>query len=101
MEYAMSVRNPKSPALWSKATALFLLSALQVFASYPNNAVDEEDELMSPAANQSSTGVTSWAVSEPYINLWLFDQPITYETSFGQPIGFSLAFKQRNHRSNS
>lgn len=36
-----------------------------------------------------------WHVSEPYINLWLHDQPLGYRPALGPPISLSLSFKQR------
>ena len=83
-------------------TALvFLASASSLLATYPNRIKDAEDELFGGAAPSASTGVPTWSVSEPYINLWIIDQPLTYTTSYGQPVGFGIAFKQRNLRSNS
>jgi RHS repeat-associated protein len=35
-------------------------------------------------------------VSEPFINLWVSDQPVAYRTSTGEEIAFRLTYKQRN-----
>src|SRR5437016_9103002 len=78
------------------ALALFLVPFQDLLASYPNNIKDEDDEALT-SAESGSTGLTIWQVSQPYINLWLFNQPLTYKTSSGQ-LAFSVAFKQRNNR---
>ena len=37
-----------------------------------------------------------WSVSEPYINLHLYDEPISsYQPGTGPPVSFALAYKQR------
>src|SRR5690606_14089795 len=36
-----------------------------------------------------------WSVSEPYINLWLSDAPVSYTTSLGETIQFQVHYKQR------
>jgi len=41
-------------------------------------------------------GMTAWRVSEPYLNLWLHDQPLGYQPALGLPIVFSLSYKQRD-----
>jgi RHS repeat-associated protein len=66
---------------------------------YPNNMIDAEDEALSGAMNAGATGLADWLVSEPYLNLWIHKQPLTYKTSFGGSIGFGAAYKQRNSRS--
>lgn len=65
-----------------------------------NNMPDEHDELFSGLV-AGGTGVSGWQVSEPYINLWIFHQPLTYETSYGQAMACGVAFKQRNNRFNA
>jgi YD repeat-containing protein len=41
------------------------------------------------------SGIPVWNVSEPYINLWLFDEPLGYRPGVGRRISFALAYKQR------
>ena len=50
------------------------------------------------AKSQCCTGLVTWSVSEPYVNLWLGDEPVGYTTSLGQHIGFQLFYKQRDTR---
>jgi hypothetical protein len=46
-------------------------------------------------------GMPVWKVSEPYINLWLYDEPLSYSPSFGQRISFQLVYKQRETKTTS
>ncbi|HEY3760659.1 MAG TPA: cysteine peptidase family C39 domain-containing protein [Verrucomicrobiae bacterium] len=48
-----------------------------------------------------NAGMPTWTVSEPYINIWLYDQPLDYQTGLGYPISFKLAYKQRESRTMS
>jgi len=41
-------------------------------------------------------GMPVWGVSEPYINLWLHDEPLGYQPALGPRVSFKLAFKQRD-----
>ena len=43
-------------------------------------------------------GMPVWWMSEPYINLWIGDEPISYLTSRGEKFGFRLSYKQRDTR---
>lgn len=36
-----------------------------------------------------------WSVSEPYISLWLHDEPMGYQPAIGSRVSLNLAFKQR------
>jgi RHS repeat-associated protein len=49
------------------------------------------------AACGCPSGMAVWEVSEPYINLWLYDKPIVYRTGFGE-VEFTLTYKQREGR---
>ena len=40
-------------------------------------------------------GMPVWEVSEPYISLWLYDEPLGYQPALGPRISFELAYKQR------
>jgi RHS repeat-associated protein len=48
------------------------------------------------AYSSGKPGMAQWRVSEPYINLWLEDMPLTYQPAMGDPIFFSLGYKQRD-----
>ncbi len=37
----------------------------------------------------------TWEVSEPFISLWLHDEPLGYQPAVGPRVSFELAFKQR------
>lgn len=39
-----------------------------------------------------------WEVSEPYINVWLYDEPLGYQPGLGYRISFKLSYKQRETR---
>jgi RHS repeat-associated protein len=43
-------------------------------------------------------GMPVWEVAEPYISLWLRDQPMAYQPSIGSEIAFKLYFHQRETR---
>jgi len=63
----------------------------------PNNIRDEEDEGCTGDC-PDCTGAPIWMVTEPFINQWLYDQPVAYQTSTGRELGFMLSFKQREFR---
>lgn len=44
----------------------------------------------------SQTGMAYWRVSEPYLNLWIYDEPLGYQPAIGGKASFWLAYKQRN-----
>jgi hypothetical protein len=46
----------------------------------------------------NAVGMPVWEVSEPYINVWLYDLPISYRPGVGYGIAFKLAYKQRESR---
>lgn len=46
--------------------------------------------------SKCSDGMVTWSVSEPYVNLWLADAPVSYSTSLGEKISFQLFYKQRD-----
>jgi RHS repeat-associated protein len=41
-------------------------------------------------------GMPAWWVSEPYINVWLADEPVSYTTSHGEDFPFRVTVKQRD-----
>jgi RHS repeat-associated protein len=44
---------------------------------------------------QSASGMPRWWVDEPYINLHVMDDPLSYTTSSGQEMAFRFTYKQR------
>jgi len=40
-------------------------------------------------------GMAKWEVSEPFINSWIYDEPLGYNPGVGYRISFKLAYKQR------
>ena len=45
---------------------------------------------------QSCSGMPVWGVSEPYLNLWLHDEPLGYQPAQGPRLSLHLAYKQRD-----
>jgi len=43
----------------------------------------------------SGKGMPDWSISEPYINLWLSDEPLSYSTSRGESLSFRWTYEQR------
>ena len=66
-----------------------------LLAGYPNNIKDNQDEFALQFWIPADTGVSTWHVSEPYINLWICNQPLTYTTSYDEPMAFAGAYRQR------
>ena len=40
-------------------------------------------------------GMPGWRVSEPYLNLWIEDEPLGYQPALGPRVAFALSHKQR------
>jgi RHS repeat-associated protein len=56
------------------------------------------DNASCPADPNLCPGMPIWKVSEPYINVWLYDEPLGYQPGLGNRISFELAYKQRETR---
>ncbi len=41
-------------------------------------------------------GLPAWQVSEPSVNLWIYDTPLAYQPSRGPAVDFQLSYKQRD-----
>ena len=63
------------------------------------------DEECPPGANKpddgdcetcDGNGSAVWMVSEPFVNLWIFDKPLFYTTSHDDLVTFKLVYRQRN-----
>src|SRR5579859_7839815 len=44
-------------------------------------------------------GMPAWSVTEPFLNVWVADEPAAYRTSLGEEIPFRVTYKQRDVRS--
>lgn len=65
----------------------------------PNNINDGKDKGCVPGKPcPPCTGMPVWWVSEPYVNVWMADEPISYRTSRGDPFTFRMSYKQRDSR---
>jgi len=65
----------------------------------PNNINDGKDKGCKPGGPcPACPGMPVWWVTEPYINLWMADEPISYLTSRGEPVTFRITYKQRDSR---
>jgi hypothetical protein len=60
-----------------------------------NLFADDNSDGASPTFDSGGCGMPVWSVSEPYISLWLHDEPMGYQPAIGPRISFELAFKQR------
>ena len=56
---------------------------------------DDNNDFPPTNCGCSTCGMPVWSVSEPYISLWLKDEPLGYQPAVGPRISFGLAFKQR------
>lgn len=54
---------------------------------------DEQDAPECP--EDSCTGMARWRISEPYLNLWIGDEPLGYNPSTGPRVSFLLSYQQR------
>jgi RHS repeat-associated protein len=96
------VQKSKAGGVWR---ALNRLESEKVIGKgYPNNIDDAKDEGCKKTAGGKSdpcppcVGMPMPWVSEPYINLWMADEPLRYKGSDGNDIAFRLQYKQRDTR---
>jgi YD repeat-containing protein len=59
--------------------------------------VNDKNDNDNNGPQKSPCGMPVWSVSEPYISLWLNDEPLGYQPALGSRISFQLAFKQREY----
>jgi RHS repeat-associated protein len=45
---------------------------------------------------RSSLGMPSWRISEPYVDLWVEDEPLGYQPGRGPKVSFQLSYLQRD-----
>jgi RHS repeat-associated protein len=76
-------------------TGTLYLGGSCVECSYPGarGIIDSKD--IGVRNPQPSCGMPGWEVSEPFISLWLRDQPLGYPPATGPAVSFELAYKQR------
>ena len=72
----------------------------------PNNIKDGKDKGCTRSFSGSTKcpicpGMPVWWVSEPYVNVWMADEPISYHTSRGEPFTFRISYKQRDTRTST
>jgi RHS repeat-associated protein len=48
-----------------------------------------------PCEKRSVSGMPAWSVSQPYMSLWLHDEPLGYQPALGPRTSLGLAYKQR------
>jgi hypothetical protein len=60
---------------------------------------DPNDISGDPSNTNCDKGMPVWSVSDPYISLWLKDEPLGYQPALGPRISLQLAFKQREFSS--
>jgi hypothetical protein len=56
---------------------------------------EHPDDADASPNNPCHKGMPAWQVSEPYIGLWIMDQPLGYQPAIGPLVSLDLAFKQR------
>ncbi len=90
-----------------------LLLACGVIASWcwagGDNKIKDEDDEHAPGlagyngleASEDCEGMARWWVSEPFISLWMEDEPLSYQPSKGAPVTFHLSYTQRDKRDNT
>lgn len=63
----------------------------------PNNIKDGKDKGCHKPCPICG-GMPVWWITEPYINLWIADEPLSYLTSRGEPVALRLTYKERDSR---
>ena len=92
----------------ANGSIVYSLNALPIVAGTPavfgvlilsdvqtNVPIDDASDGATETNATSPCGMPVWEVSEPYISLWLKDEPLGYQPGCGPRISFELAFKQR------
>jgi RHS repeat-associated protein len=63
----------------------------------PGPPGDENDAGEQPPGTCSNAGMPQWSVSQPYVSLWLHDEPLGYQPALGPRISLALSYKQREY----
>jgi len=89
----------RSPLIGRALTGVLVFIAALGYASYPASpGYPDTNDAFNPCSEGCSTcssGMATWRVSEPCINLWLTDEPLGYNPALGSRISFQLNYKQR------
>ncbi len=94
------VPENQRPAGWQ--SVLEAETRLVFGRGYPYNINDARDKgcKISPTNPRQvcvpCSGMPAWWVTEPYINVWFADEPVSYTTSRGEQMAFRLTIKQRD-----
>lgn len=67
-------------------------------AAIDGEVVDASDLASNISSENSTVGMPRWFMNEPYLKLWIKDEPAFYTTSLGKQIGFRMAYKQHDTR---
>jgi RHS repeat-associated protein len=64
-----------------------------VGASIPT--IDDAGDRLPDKDCPDAQGMPVWRVSEPYVSLWLIDEPLGYQPAIGDRVSLRLSYKQR------
>ncbi|HEV7925093.1 MAG TPA: cysteine peptidase family C39 domain-containing protein, partial [Verrucomicrobiae bacterium] len=97
---AFIVQADKVSATWRRLarlqTDLIRGGSFPAQTGYPDT--NDAPSNCSKGCSICSSGMATWRVSEPCINLWLTDEPLGYRPGLGNRISFQLNYKQRETR---
>ncbi len=103
--YFLVARN-QAPRDWEAPTARELA---QVHGQGAPNLIDDPDDQHAcqragyngEECTANCNGLARWWVSEPYLTLWLEDEPLGYQPSRGPRVALHLSYKERNDQPHS
>jgi RHS repeat-associated protein len=93
--------NPNDPAQTTPAgypsptLTFYVTSSGGVFVDDNTDGASQDQKKSNPC------GMPQWRVSEPYLSLWIDDEPLGYQPALGPRISFGLSFKQRESTAGS
>jgi hypothetical protein len=70
-------------------------SANQLYKCYVSGNFDGQDG--GCPGSGCCGGMPVWSVSEPFVSLWLHDEPLGYQPAIGARVSLELAYKQQEH----
>ncbi|HTI70827.1 MAG TPA: RHS repeat-associated core domain-containing protein [Candidatus Limnocylindria bacterium] len=93
---AFLVPSDRVPQGWATIESS---SAAQIYGKgLPEDINDGRDKGCPKGKGCNCKGMPVWWVSEPYINLFIADEPLSYLTSRGEEMSFRFTYKQRDTR---